>query len=152
MYLPDNIKDIIIQHCIEEKDYIYIEKITYLNNKVSDFYLCIAIYFRYDFERRIKYAEIITIKNKSQAVCISYISDTNKRYIPINEKSDTPGSHCLFIIKEVAFIVLNYMQVDQLRFKVEDPKLANIYRSKKGFGKKLNVLENNTFYVNKETT
>jgi len=149
MYITNDIKDIIVKHCIEEEDYIYIEKITYLNGTVSDLYLCVALYFRYDFERRIKYVDVLTVKDKSKATCINYVTNTDKKYIPLKE-SKTPGVHCLFIIKEIAFIVLENMLADELRCKVEDPRLASIYRSRKGVGKKLNVLEDNTFSITKE--
>jgi hypothetical protein len=150
MYLCKEEKEKIINCCLNYRIYKYIKRINYNEPKSLNYnedYLGVVVLpilyvsqcTKEETGSGLFFADIQIIRDPSYEKCLSYLHSFTRKDV-IATKPNSPGLHTLFIVKEIAHIVLNYMD---LIFEIKDPKLVKVYKSRKGFGDKMSKLSSN---------
>lgn len=155
MYIDLKETERLRSYCQELRPYTYIERINYRVTKADNFeedYLGVGVYPTLYSTTCTKeeaitrsglyYSDIYIIRSPCREICTAYLH--NQSYKDSKAVVKSPGIHTLFIVKEIANIVLDYTD---LQFEVRNPKLVAIYKSRKGFGNRMSkVSKNQTDY------
>lgn len=142
-YINNFKRDEIITALQTNQDYLYIERIPYTVICTGDsFYLGVLCERLYLADIKQDVYRLVICKDKSKNTVINYLYSTSKGQFIDNSKSNS--LHTLYVVKEIANLIL---KTHPIMFKVENPKLINIYKSRKGFGDKVESLGNDFYLV-----
>lgn len=142
MYLDSIERDKLIDSLEQKLIYTYIKRINYIKKSSSsndEDFLGITVHpelYLGDIVNENNeqyYANITIIRNRSYNVCNYYLHNVNQ-HVNIENNRLSYAAHTLFIVKEIAFVCLEYMD---LMVRVDDPRLVKVYFSRKGFGNKI---------------
>lgn len=150
MYLSNEEKEKLNSYCLDYRPYKYIKRINYVDNDnktdIGEDYLGVLVLPSLYISECTKeeadtgsnkfFADIRIIRHHSYMVCESYIHNLMASRA-IKVKPNSLGLHTLFIVKEIAYTVLDHMD---LIFTIDSPKLVKVYQSRKGFGDRLSKL------------
>jgi hypothetical protein len=149
MYLSNEEREKLNSYCLNYRPYKYIKSINYANKHKTDTkedYLGVLVLptlytsqctkEETDSGTGLFYADVHIIRHYSYEACNAYLHSRRTKNTVL-AKPNSPGLHTLFIVKEIAYIVLQFMD---LIFTIDDPKLVKVYQSRKGFGDRITKL------------